>query len=46
MLKNMERAERILKSKAARHRRKSRKQMIEERTLSLYAKLRRLRIKK
>lgn len=46
MLKNMKRAERILKSKAARHRRKSRKQMIEERTLSLYAKLRRLRIKK
>jgi|MDSX01.1.fsa_nt_gb hypothetical protein len=46
MLKSMKRAERILKSTSARRRRKSRKRMIEERTLSLYAKLRRLRIKK
>lgn len=46
MLKSMKRAERMLKSKAARQRRRSRKQMIEERTLSLYAKLRRLRTKK
>jgi hypothetical protein len=46
MLKSMKRAERMLKSAAARQRRRSRKRMVEERTLSLYAKLRRLRTKK
>jgi len=43
MIKNMDRGIRMMKSAAARFRRKNRKKVIEERTENLYAKLRRAR---
>lgn len=44
--KDKSKADRILKSNAARIRRRARKIMIENRMLNLFAKLRRLRRKK
>lgn len=46
MDKDKSKADRMLKSEAARRRRRARKNMIEERTLNLFAKLRKLRKKK
>ncbi len=46
MVKDKSKSERMLKSIAARRRRKARKTMIEQRTLNLFAKLRRMRKKK
>lgn len=46
MDKDKSKADRMLKSEAARQRRRARKNMIEERTLNLFAKLRKLRKKK
>ena len=43
MIKNMDRGIRMMKSAAARFRRKQRKKVIQERTDNLYAKLRRMR---
>ncbi len=44
--KNKSKANRILRSTAARTRRKTRKAMMEARTLSLFARLKRMRRKK
>jgi hypothetical protein len=46
MDKDKTKADRMLKSEAARYRRRNRKNMIEERTLNLFAKLRKMRKKK
>ena len=46
MEKDKTKSDRMLKSEAARQRRRARKQLIEERTLALFSKLRRLRKKK
>ena len=46
MEKDKSRAERMLRSNAARRRRKVRKYLIEKKTSNLYAKLRRIRRKK
>jgi len=46
MEKDKSRADRMLRSTAARVRRRARKNMIEKRTLNLFSKLRRMRKKK
>lgn len=46
MEKDKSKADRMLKSEAARQRRRERKEVVEERTSNLFAKLRRLRKKK
>lgn len=46
MIKNMSRGLRMMKSSAARKKRKTVKNIISTRTLNLYSKLRRLRKKK
>lgn len=46
MDKDKSKADRMSKSEAARQRRRARKNMIEERTLNLFSKLRKLRKKK
>jgi len=43
MIKNMDKGIRMMKSAAARLRRKQRKKVIQERTENLYARLRRVR---
>jgi len=45
MIKDKTKGDRMMKSEAARQRRKARKTMIENRTLKLFARLRRLRKK-
>jgi hypothetical protein len=46
MVKDKSRSERMLKSESARQRRRQRKNIVTERTLNLFAKLRRMRKKK
>ena len=46
MEKDKSKADRMLRSNAARIRRRARKNMIEKRTLNLFSKLRRMRKKK
>lgn len=46
MEKDKTKSDRMLKSESARMRRRARKSLIEKRTLSLFAKLRRLRKRK
>jgi len=46
MIKNMSRGIRMMKSAAARVRRKTKKGIVNERTENLYSKMRRLRRKK
>lgn len=46
MQKDKSKAERMLRSESARQRRRQRKNIVTERTLNLFAKLRRMRRKK